>query len=500
MSLVKLAFIFLAAHVATALYFVFDRAPGTAAALYGLPLDDAWIHMVYARSLAALQGFAYNPGQLETGATSPLWALLLTPAAIVARVFGVSVVIPAKVIGVATGLAASLAGAHAVRALGLGRAAQGAVGLAIAFDPGLAFAQVSGMEVHVAAALALWAVAELATERSWPAAIASALAPLARPEMMLIALPTLAILEWRMHQQRARPTTRLLLLVPLLVGVGGWMLYCQLVSGYPLPGTFYAKFKSQPEIFSHNVALIVGQVLPSWPWFTYALGFGLWGVGGVALWRRGLAGAVATLFPVAYLLAVASAQYIPQSWPFYWQRYWLPAVPFILLSLTVGASHLASWAWQRRGAPWAAGRAILMALLILGSLVALPSTLARTANLYAWNCQNIDELNVAMATWLRENAAPGETIAVTDAGAARYFGEHPVLDLIGLNSHRLLHRGGAAASDIANVNLVVSFPALVPHLRTSSDWQPVHRVATSHLTICDCAQSELVAYGRIQRR
>jgi hypothetical protein len=46
MSLVRLAWIFLAAHVAIAIYFLFDRAPGTAAALYGLPLDDAWIHMV----------------------------------------------------------------------------------------------------------------------------------------------------------------------------------------------------------------------------------------------------------------------------------------------------------------------------------------------------------------------------------------------------------------------------------------------------------------------
>jgi len=500
MSLVKLALIFLAAHVATAIYFLFDRAPGTAAALYGLPLDDAWIHMVYARSLAALQGFAYNPGQLETGSTSPLWAILLAPAAFLARAFGISVVVPAKVIGIGTGLAASLGGARAARALGLGQAAQVVVGLAIAFDPGLAFAQVSGMEVMLAAALALWTVAELAAERVWSTAIAAALAPLARPEMMLIALPVLAAIEWRMHRQRARPAMRLLVLVPLLVGVGGWMLYCQLVTGYPLPGTFYAKFKSQPEIFSHNVALIVGQVLPAWPWFARGLGFGLWGVGGFVLWRRGLPGVLAATFPVAYLLAVASSQYISQAWPFYWQRYWLPALPFILLSVTAGAAHLVSWAWQKRRASWAPARAMVAALLILGPLVALPSAVGRSANLYAWNCQNIDELNVAMAKWLRDHAAPGETIAVTDAGAARYFGEHPVLDLMGLNNHCLLHRDGATAAALANINLIASFPALVPHLRTSSAWQPIHRVTTSHLTICDCPQSELVAYRRVEPR
>jgi len=374
------------------------------------------------------------------------------------------------------------------------------VGLAIALDPGLAFAQVSGMEVMLAAALALWAVAELAAEHFWSAAITAALAPLARPEMMLLALPVLAMLEWRMHRQRARPARRVLVLVPWLVGVGGWMLYCQLVSGYPLPSTFYAKFNSQPEIFSHNVALIIGQVLPAWPWFTYGLGFGLWALGAVVLWRRGLPGALAAIFPVAYLLAAAGSQYIAQSWPFYWQRYLLPALPFILLSVTAGAAHIVSWAWQNRRAPWAPARAVVAALLILGSLAALPSALHGSANLYAWNCQNIEELNVATAKWLRDHAAPGETIAVTDAGAARYFGEHPVLDLIGLNNHRLLHRAGAAAPDLANVNLVASFPALVPHLRASSAWQPIHRVTTSHLTICDCPQSELVVYRRVEPR
>ena len=99
MSLVKLAMVFLAAHLATAVYFLSDSAPGTNAALVGLPLDDAWIHLVYARSLAALHGFAFNPGQLETGSTSPLWTLLLVPASWAARLFGISVVLPAKLTG-----------------------------------------------------------------------------------------------------------------------------------------------------------------------------------------------------------------------------------------------------------------------------------------------------------------------------------------------------------------------------------------------------------------
>ena len=43
----------------------------------GFPLDDSWIHQVFARNLAAGNGFSFNPGEPIAGATAPLWTLLL---------------------------------------------------------------------------------------------------------------------------------------------------------------------------------------------------------------------------------------------------------------------------------------------------------------------------------------------------------------------------------------------------------------------------------------
>lgn len=45
----------------------------------GFPLDDAWIHQVFARNLEQSGQFAYNPGQVVAGSTSPLWSILLVP-------------------------------------------------------------------------------------------------------------------------------------------------------------------------------------------------------------------------------------------------------------------------------------------------------------------------------------------------------------------------------------------------------------------------------------
>ena len=496
MSQVKLGLIFLAAHVAAALVFLFDRTPGTAAALVGFPLDDAWIHMVYARALADFQGFAYNPGQLETGATSPLWVVLLAPASAAARVLGISVVLPVKLTGILAGVGASLAAARLARSLGLGAAMELLAGLAIAVDPALAFAQVSGMEVLLAAALALWGLAEVAADRKCVAAVIAGLLPLARPEMTLLALALLAILQWRMHQQRRSMRDRLLVLVPSLVCVGGWVTYCLVVSGHPLPSTFYAKFSSRSDDFSHNVALLFGRLLPGWSWFAYGAGFALWIVGARTLLRQGIVGWMAALFPVVYLLAVAGTQSLPQVQPFYWQRYFLPALPGILFCVAMGAVRISAWAWQRRREPRALVSGAAALALLVGALVDLPFAFKRAAGLYAWNCQNVQELNVAMAMWLRKHVPPGQVVAVVDAGAARYFGEHPIFDLIGLNNHRYLHRDDSLPA-LDDIGTLTTFPQMMPRLRESRDWHAVHRVSTSHLTICDCPQSEIVAYQRI---
>jgi len=462
----------------------------------GLPLDDAWIHLVYARSLATLHGSAFNPGQLETGSTSPLWAMLLVPASWSARLFGISVVIPAKLTGVLVATAASLGAARLVGCLKFGMAAELAAGLVIAADPALAFAQVSGMEVLLAGALALWALGELASERYGMASWFAALAPLARPEMAMLTVLVLLVAEWRMQQARASVPARLLLLAPTAAFVGGWMLYCLLVSGYPLPSTFYAKFASRQEFFARNLEAIFTKVLPSWPWFARGAGLVLWGIGGVALSRRGLVAGLSAIFPLLFLLAVAASQLLTDALPFYWQRYLLPAHALLLVTLVVGATSAIAWAWQGRHRAWVPAQAIGVVVVVLGSLVDLPAALRTSAHLFAWNCQNIEELNVAMAKWLRDHTPANETIAVTDAGAARYFADHRIVDLVGLNDHRHLHREPAREREVLGIRIVTTFPSWLPSLRDNSAWQVMHRTATDRLTLCNCPQSEIVAYQR----
>ncbi|MCX7841016.1 MAG: hypothetical protein N2559_16390, partial [Anaerolineae bacterium] len=63
----------LAALVSASVYLIFSSARG----VIGFPLDDAWIHQVYARNLATRGEFAFFPSQPSAGSTSPLWTMLL---------------------------------------------------------------------------------------------------------------------------------------------------------------------------------------------------------------------------------------------------------------------------------------------------------------------------------------------------------------------------------------------------------------------------------------
>ncbi|MCI0476645.1 MAG: hypothetical protein L0Y55_10390, partial [Anaerolineales bacterium] len=70
----RVAISILAASASASVYLVVAWWRGA----IGFPLDDAWIHQVYARNLATRGEFAFFAGQPSAGSTSPLWTILLS--------------------------------------------------------------------------------------------------------------------------------------------------------------------------------------------------------------------------------------------------------------------------------------------------------------------------------------------------------------------------------------------------------------------------------------
>jgi hypothetical protein len=407
--------------------------------LQGFPLDDAWIHAVYGRSLARSGMLAYNPGVPATGSTSPLWAVLLAvPQLLAARVR--AVVLLTKLLGFGLHAAAALV---VFAALG-GEAAPAdegrdimrvAAALLVAFHPDLVSASVSGMEVSLAA---LAACTLLYAARRWPAwsyAIVCTLAPLARPELGLLCYALPFLLYVGADRRRLGALTGAAIVGNVLC-FGGMALRNVAVSGLPLPATFYAKVGTGE--LSIPVAEVVG--------FRDLLGriaitdssVLLVLLGAFAVWllfsprRDAERTAAAALLAGLAFCAVSFVLVRPfDPAALYHQRYVLPAIPLIVAAVPVLAAGL-----LRRGLPAAGARAgciAVLALLAAGVLVEAPFRYAWLAN----DAHNIDDVQVAAGESLAA-ASPTAVVWAVDAGALRYFGNAFVVDLMGLNNAAML--------------------------------------------------------------
>jgi hypothetical protein len=386
--------------------------------LWGVPLDDAYIHFRFAQNLAAGHGFSFNPDHPVPGSTSPLWVVLLAGAA----VLGTPLWLATKVYGVLFGaVAAVLAWRLALRLTGAPIAAL-ATGALTALDGRLLWAAPSGMEVTLFAALSLAAFlarpSRQATggRRVLLVAALCGLATLTRPEGYLLAVVLGVDVYRRTRPSAATIVLAVALYLALVLPYNGFALA---TTGHLLPTTFYAKAgglgpSTLPLALQYVWGLAILVLL------TNAAVLVLAPLGAVALWRAGAEARAVVAWPVALLLVQA----LLSPWLYHFGRYAMPLDPFFALWAVVGIGRL-----TRPSAGADAWRTALppLALVVLSVL-----SLSNWANLYALSVQNIDAVQVALGRWVRAHVPSGTPVATHDVGAIGYLSNRPVVDIVGL--------------------------------------------------------------------
>ena len=412
-----------------------------------LCLDDSYIHLAYARSLRLGEGLSYNPFDWETGATSPLWVVLLAlwPGALPD---GVGVKLVGLVFhALATGVLACLtlemlqasltagpsAGAN-VRVSTSGARVKAPLLAALAassfaVDPLALQAATSGMEVSLATALALGLALLLARARYGAAALLAALASWTRPELAVFA--TAASVGVALVR---RSRAALLTLLAAACASAATALYCQAVSGHPLPNTYYVKGR---PFALEQLAYLAGEVLPAQPYV-------LSGVGAVlclyGLWRAGrVHGVLAALLGAAglCLLATASTRVQYPGVQFAQSRYFAPLLWLLPLAAAAGAAEL-------RRVPAGLGLGLPLALaLVLG---------VRGAEQQRAQEQGVTRLHVEPARFVSA-LDDVRVLGVEGAGALRYFTPRQlrVVDVVGLNDRALAHVRGKPGARICQL-------------------------------------------------
>jgi hypothetical protein len=424
----------------------------------GFPLDDSWIHLQFARNLAAGAGFSYNAGHPVSGSTAPLWTLLLGLGAAVA---GASLLM-AKTLGVACGIAAALVVRRGAIDFGAAPSTALVAAVALLWTGAFAWGVLSGMEVTFAALLVAVALLALARDATWTTAVAGALATLARPEAILV-IPLLVL---------ARPLT--VRRVAVFVGATAVVLapfiaFSYATVGRPLPATAVAKIEGG------LLGWLAGLREPAvTTWLTRPRDFGReWIVwlftthpllplalpAALLVWRRGgRALGVVALALIAHPLAMALLA--PYRGPAFQEgRYSTHLLPLAVVVLAI--------------APGKAVRpkATLLGIVLLVSVIAL----APAAERYGWAVQNINAMQVYLGHWLAQNTPASATLAVNDIGAITFFSRRPVLDLMGLVTPEILpyrRQGETGVIDYVTQrcpDYVVIFPTWFPRLAARRD-------------------------------
>lgn len=476
-------------NLLSAAFFLLDNSSGTLSALTDYPLDDTWIHLVYARNLAENGGMFYNNREWEAGTTSPLWVLLIATFWKPFLLLKMEPIFIPKILSILFSLATAILTFLLLRKLTNSNFFSFIGGALMAVDPQLTFSKVSGMEIHLFVSLMLLAVYLFLNEKSAWAGFFLGLALWTRPEAYLVMFAFAAAIIINAFRNsrdwREKITEHRYFFLNCLLFVVIYSSYFLLVNGKILPNTFYAKSVPLSLASFHNfVYLFKGFFLGQLPYFFTGIGFLLLSYGIYEIFRK----KEFTLIPLV-LLSLASGITLTtiswkKAWFFYLSRYFHPLIPLLLIAMVYGI-----YSFYQALLPRKVLASSVTALFFVSILLFVPSSFQQQSELYSWNTFNIREMQVQLGEWVKENTPENATIYVNDAGAIKYFGERYTVDIVGLNNHQWLFTKEVERK----ADYLIVFPWILSPAQ-KKQYSPIYSVKSKNYTICQCPQEEMGVY------
>ncbi len=412
----------------------------------GLPLDDSYIYLTYAKQFGRGQPFTYYPGGgYSAGSTSVLWPMLLAP-------FWTLGARGHALVWVSFGLCTALFAAVGVGCYRFVRDVAGseitgvvAAVLALVIGP-FAWSALAGMEVAFASALLVATLLLLAKQPaegppSRRLALALAATSLSRPEATLIIGAIVAAYALGRVRARAwRDAARWL--VPLAAPLV-WVTSNRLFAGHFFPNTGVVKSHFYLPGFDWTywreaVVTQAGAMLKAlfwaptsplvWPRLVAVLY--LIGAVRIVLWARRehrvLVGITAIAAAPALMFAVVCTSGVG-GWSFQNLRYIATALPLVMLVAAVALAPPRALAAPLARRAWAAAAAAFG----LGFAIAAYAGLRDNMLLFAQGAMDTNSQVVTIGHYVHDKL-PDADVMFHDAGAIAYYGDGRVYDMLGL--------------------------------------------------------------------
>lgn len=429
----------------------------------GFPLDDSWIHLTYARNLAELGEWSFQPGRLSAGSTAPLWTLLLA----IGFWLHLGPYVWTYLLGELCLIGLAILAEQAARSLVASyRPRWPWAGLFFVAEWHLQWAALSGMETLLQALIMTGVLVALMTgsRRYLLLGLLTGVSMWIRPDGLTLLGPvllTIVLVERNFGDRFSAGATYLIGFAAIFIPYLAFNLW---LSNAPLPNTFYAKqaeyaaWQMEPLLYRLSVLLVQLLTGPS-----VVLLPGVIASVVLAVRRRAWAMLAAMTWCGGYLLL-----YILRLPAYQHGRYLMPAMPlFFLFGLLAYLEFSKSTLFgRRRWIVQSVGQFSLI-LLTLGFIVL-------GARSYGEDVGLIESEMVVTAKWVAANLPPRAIVAAHDIGALGYFDHHQLIDLAGLVSPEVIpfirdEARLAAFLDRRHADYLIAFPAFYPVLTRESE-------------------------------
>lgn len=428
---------------------------------FGFPLDDAWIHQTYAKSLFQTGKWAYSGGIVSGGSTAPLWSIIL----IIGQMIG-HPIIWSYMVGILLLGAISLLSEKIYRKIvGQGRGIFPLVGLFIATEWHFIWAALSGMEtlLYAFGIILTFYLLLFHPNKSLVIGIIVGVFVWTRPEAITLLGPCAFVYFFEQGDDRWQNFFQRLfrLVAGLLIPLIPYLIFNYHAAGTIFPNTFYAKqmeysvLRNNPiyvrvwsllklPLIGSGVLLLPGFIYEVWrsikhkKWYTLSAFF----------WWTGIIGIYSVNLPVTYQHG----------------RYLIPSMlAFYLISL-ISMDSILKWLKTKNG-KWQ-----LLSLLWICCIGSVQiSFLILGASTYANDVAIIETEMVDSAKWIASNTEDDALIAAHDIGALGYFSGRQIVDLAGLIDPNVIPiiRDEEALESYLNerdVDYVLTFPTWYTNL------------------------------------
>lgn len=415
----------------------------------GVPLDDSWIHFRFAENFAKEFNFTYNPGEPTAGTTSPLWVVVSGLVSFISPAFMLNSV-------VLSGLFFILSCIFIYK-----------ISLIIFFDAEvldfdldfnplylallvtlltvmsgrLEWAAMSGMETTMFIFFSLAGfylhIKDIHNQKiSLAPSLLFALSTASRPEgLMLFSLYLFDAWTFSFHIKRVLRTTLDLIggVIIFVLIAGGYFLFSYYTSGNILPNTFRGQggnFNLIPNLEYLRISFVLFLRDNPITCVLYLFSF-IFYFANIKRFFSKLR-SLNLIYLWVILLPLASSVFVP-NWRHH-GRYLMPLIPFINLISVYAILVILNKYRNKTLLNLLHKKNFLMTLLLFFSFayyIVYAVALGK-------NTDNINNQQVKLAYWVKENISPNDVIAMNDIGAITFISKNRIIDMAGLVTPQIL--------------------------------------------------------------